>query len=187
MDKNEALKRALEAFEWNYNTDLDNIPACEKWAKMLKENIAAIKKVLAQPEQEPVAWMDEYGDVLSASVVDGSGLRNIPLYTAPPHPKPEQEPVVFFRTDNGWRKEEFEKTLVKNVPLDTTPPEPHVWFDFSNVPLDATSPQRKWVGLTVKEIEWCFYDANDARIVAARSIEAKLKQKNGFAEEKNGG
>ena len=39
---------------------------------------------LAQPEQEPVAWMDEYGDVLSASVVSGKGLRNIPLYTAPP-------------------------------------------------------------------------------------------------------
>jgi hypothetical protein len=37
-----------------------------------------------KPEQEPVAWMDECGDVLSASVVDGSGLRNIPLYTAPP-------------------------------------------------------------------------------------------------------
>ena len=37
-----------------------------------------------RPEQEPVAWMDECGDVLSASVVDGSGLRNIPLFTAPP-------------------------------------------------------------------------------------------------------
>ena len=35
-------------------------------------------------KQEPVAWMDEYGDVLSASVVDGKGLRNIPLYTHPP-------------------------------------------------------------------------------------------------------
>ena len=73
--------------------------------------------------------------------------------------KPKQKPVVFFRTDNGWRKEAFEKTLVKNVPLDTIPPEPkpHVWFDFSNcdkyrskeefektlVPLDATSPQRQ--------------------------------------------
>jgi hypothetical protein len=37
-----------------------------------------------KPEQEPVAWMDEYGDVLSANVVDGNGLRNIPLYTTPP-------------------------------------------------------------------------------------------------------
>ena len=51
MSKDEALKLALEAFEWNYNTDLDNIPACEKWAKMLKENITAIKEALAQPEQ----------------------------------------------------------------------------------------------------------------------------------------
>ena len=37
-----------------------------------------------EPEQEPVAWMDKDGDVLSASVIDGNGLRNIPLYTAPP-------------------------------------------------------------------------------------------------------
>ena len=37
-----------------------------------------------EPEQEPVAWMDKDGDVLSASVIDGNSLRNIPLYTAPP-------------------------------------------------------------------------------------------------------
>jgi hypothetical protein len=37
-----------------------------------------------EPEQEPVAWMDKDGDVLSASVIDGNGLRNIPLYTTPP-------------------------------------------------------------------------------------------------------
>lgn len=42
----------------------------------------------------------------------------------------------------------------------------------------ALLPRREWVGLTVREIEWCFYDANDARIVAARSIEAKLREKN---------
>ena len=34
-----------------------------------------------QEQGEPVAWMDEDGDVLSASVVNGTGLRNIPLYT----------------------------------------------------------------------------------------------------------
>ena len=39
---------------------------------------------LFNPKQEPVAWMDEDGDVLSASVVSGKGLRNIPLYTTPP-------------------------------------------------------------------------------------------------------
>ena len=49
---------------------------------------AYIESQLAQPEQEPVAWMDEDGDVLSASVVSGKGLRNIPLYTTPPQRKP---------------------------------------------------------------------------------------------------
>ena len=42
-------------------------------------------KALAQPEREPVAWMmPDYGDVLSASEADGTGIYNIPLYTAPP-------------------------------------------------------------------------------------------------------
>jgi hypothetical protein len=34
---------------------------------------------------QPVAWMmPDYGDVLSASEADGTGIYNIPLYTAPP-------------------------------------------------------------------------------------------------------
>ena len=76
-----------------------------------------------KPEQEPVAWMDEYGDVLSASVVDGSGLRNIPLYTTPPQPKPEQEPVcvAFIRTYVGKDKDGIE--IWKEEPLYTTPPQ----------------------------------------------------------------
>ena len=56
----ELMQQALEAFEWNYNTDLDNIPACEQWAKMLKKNIAALRERLAQPEQEPVAWIHNF-------------------------------------------------------------------------------------------------------------------------------
>ena len=54
----------------------------ETFARLVAEK--AIKEALAQPEQEPVAWMDKDGDVLSASIVDGKGLRNIPLYTTPP-------------------------------------------------------------------------------------------------------
>ena len=38
MNLRDAAQMALEALDWNYNTDLDNIPACEQWAKMLKEN-----------------------------------------------------------------------------------------------------------------------------------------------------
>ena len=47
--------------------------------------IQAIEAEIAKPEQEPVAWMmPDYGDVLSASEADGTGIYNIPLYTSPP-------------------------------------------------------------------------------------------------------
>jgi hypothetical protein len=56
------MQQALEALEWNYNTDLDNISACEQWAKMLEETITALRAALAEPEQEPVAraWQEGY-------------------------------------------------------------------------------------------------------------------------------
>ena len=78
-----ALELALEALEWNYNTDLDNIPACEKWAKMLKENITAIKEALAQPKQEPVAWVNWCAATgkRSVSFECESELASQPLYT----------------------------------------------------------------------------------------------------------
>ena len=56
--------------------------------------------------QEPVAWMDEDGDVLSASVVNGKGLRNIPLYTTPPQ-----------RTWVGLSDEERQEIALE-VPID---------------------------------------------------------------------
>jgi hypothetical protein len=72
-----------------------DIASCKAYAEQLRDknraNTAehaaeAIEYLLAlaQPDQEPVAWMDEDGDVLSASIIDGKGLRNIPLYTTPP-------------------------------------------------------------------------------------------------------
>ena len=139
MDKDEALKLALEALEANFAT----------WSAKTKA-IPIIKEALAQPEQEPVAWnvVDPTGKIVATEMNSVRGWARIEGY------KPTVEGLLGFH-EQGWRV----------VP--TTP------------------PRREWVGLTVKEIEWCFYDANDARIVAARSIEAKLKQKNGFAEEKN--
>jgi len=45
-------------------------------------------------------------------------------------------------------------------------------------------PEREWVGLTDEERDECLgnYITAEGR---ARAIEAKLKQKNGYAEEKN--
>jgi hypothetical protein len=52
-------------------------------------------------------------------------------------------------------------------------------FDF---PLYTTPQQRTWVGLTHEEAAEC-WTYNDK--TSWRNIEAKLKQKNGYAEEKN--
>jgi hypothetical protein len=45
----------------------------------------ALAEARSLRELKPVAWMlPEYGDVLPASQADGTGIYNIPLYTAPP-------------------------------------------------------------------------------------------------------
>ena len=59
-----------------------------------------------------------------------------------------------------------------------------IWWDLNKDKLveqvipESEIYKREWVGLTVREIEECFVDANDAHIVAARNIEARLKEKN---------
>jgi len=174
VDKDEALKLALEALETHGAPLLNHEDA-------YSASLTALRQAIEEAEKQ------EYDDLTIAylsGVYDGKNKYA-------PQPKPEPKPHVWFKTGNGWRKEEFEKTLVKKVPLDTTPPEPkpHVWFDFSNCDRYSSKeefektllnnvPQREWIGLTVREIEWCFYDANDAQIVAARNIESKLREKN---------
>jgi len=187
VDKDEALRMALEVFggdDWHEEI-VDSA-----WADKANKAIIAIREVLAQPEQEPVAWMDEYGDVLSASVVDGSGLRNIPLYTAPPHPKPEQEPVA-------WMHTKLDGVVVPHRPADlsrhpdrwealykTPPPCPTCEALARTVMLDQTyhdniSPQRTWVGLTDEEVWDAYEKGMYEEMWFARAIEAKLREKNG--------
>ena len=52
--------------------------------------------------------------------------------------------------------------------------------------LQEIKPKREWVGLTDEERDECLgnYITAEGR---AQAIEAKLKQKNGYAEEKNNG
>ena len=81
-----------------------------------------------------------------------------------------QEPVAWCRYEDGmW------------VYYETK-----AWDDLQ--PLYTHPPQRTWVGLTDEEVkhEWEVWRANIPRYAGfATGIEAKLKQKNGFAEEKN--
>jgi len=49
----EVLKQARNAFVWNLNTDLDNIPACEKWSKMLRKNIDDLNEAISKATHPP--------------------------------------------------------------------------------------------------------------------------------------
>jgi poly-beta-hydroxyalkanoate depolymerase len=53
----EAMRQARNAFVWNLNTDLDNIPACHQWAKLLRKNIDALDKAIADAELKWVGLM----------------------------------------------------------------------------------------------------------------------------------
>ena len=76
---------------------------------------------LAQSEQEPVAWMNPHGGMLTANYIDNfaSGLdkeiHNIPLYTSPQPPQ-RTEPVIDqsaakrIATALGWTPPRKENT-----------------------------------------------------------------------------
>ena len=84
---------------------------------------------------------------------------------------PEQEPVACVQDLDEVKR----KHLVYEKGMD--------WKD----PLYTTPPQRTWVGLTDEDIGDAYVawdDTNGASFADfARAIEAKLKQKNGYAEE----
>jgi uncharacterized protein YhaN len=63
----EVLRQARNAFVWNLNTDLDNIPACDQWAKMLRKNIDDLDKAIAKLEQhtEPPDWFPAVENILN--------------------------------------------------------------------------------------------------------------------------
>ena len=83
MTKDEALKLALEALE---NVTEDYVKDRQY---IHNKAITAIRKALAQPEQEPVAWMTPTGALYRTEDVDGCfDETHIPLYTTPPQRKP---------------------------------------------------------------------------------------------------
>ncbi|CAB4132572.1 hypothetical protein UFOVP248_52 [uncultured Caudovirales phage] len=48
----------------------------------------------------------------------------------------------------------------------------------SSVDKAVNAMSRTWVGLTLDEIEWCFADAEDDKVLAVINIERMLKEKN---------
>jgi hypothetical protein len=83
----EVMRQARNAFVWNLNTDLDNIPACDQWAKMLRKNIYALDQAISEAEKQN-KWggltADEMLECLKA--VDAATAVNLLMsqYKMPP-------------------------------------------------------------------------------------------------------
>jgi hypothetical protein len=168
MTDKEAMNLALEALMYASYEDIEYNDACA--AKVLEAR-NALKERLAQPEQEPVATLEDLEqeiyqntrNFVSRDVMEWMLKR---YYTHPPQ-RTEQEPVAWMI----WSK--------NNVPaLTFTKPADKYVFDA----LYTHPPQRTWVGLTADEYAEL---AEEYGPFPINQIEAKLKQKNGYAEEKN--
>ena len=105
--KNEAMKMVLEALEGADIIDCD-----------MRDAIVVIKKVLAQPEQEPVAWDNCQGEKQCRSWCGNSRCVSHWNYTTPPQ-----------RTWVGLSDEEIE-TLIHRFDGD-----PHTLLDEVNARL----------------------------------------------------
>jgi hypothetical protein len=89
--------------------------------------------------------------------------------------KQEQgEPVAIIHRNeyNEYRLEPHDSFDIKSIPFNV------------DVPLYATPQQRTWVGLTDWEISALIRETHNTGSFV-RAIEAKLKEKNGYVEEKN--
>jgi len=120
--------------------------------------IAALRKALAQPEQEPVAWLHP-ANATCVTTDPTAYARGIPLYTAPPA-APSEWPLI--------------KNILAEYGLDA------IAFVAQWI-----AAQRPWVGLTDEERKDALVsvDAETKRLppgmtAFARAIEAKLKERN---------
>ena len=87
----EALQFALDTLRGWIGIDewIWPVTAKETCKKNSLEAITAIREALAEPEQEPVAWLSEGGDVSrSKRYMDEMGFICEPLYATPPARKP---------------------------------------------------------------------------------------------------
>jgi hypothetical protein len=149
MTKDDALRMMLGPFKaWR------DVPGNEGVAEELTKIINAVEKVLAQPEQEPVAWIHNF---IEGGISIGKRPADLSLH-------PDRWTALYKDPKPCPTCE----ALARTVMLDQTS---H----------DTTPPQRTWVGLTDEEVkhEWTVWRASLPRYIGfAFGIEAKLKEKN---------
>ena len=77
MTDKELMQQAVEALEAAISDD-------KPYIVLSKEAITAIKEALAQPEQEPVAFICQGNAYMADDVDEFCTATHIPLYTKPP-------------------------------------------------------------------------------------------------------
>ena len=119
--------------------------------------ITAIKEALAQPEQEPVfKWCSVFQEMPTK---DSHLLFCFGVHV-----------VEGSYTKKGWASLAYGEAQPDFWAY--MPPPPH---HKRNQELYAIPPKRPWVGLTDEELNWFGWHGTDIR-----TIEAKLKEKNGI-------
>ena len=167
-----------------------------------KPVLDAIKEALAQPQQEPVAWMDREGDLYKMPEIKNWAPPHTMLYTTPPQqqaePTPWRDMVVVSLVREGIDKHRARELADHFAAQQQAEPvacrfchsERGCWtwqcyhcgeIDDVQKPTQSAPPQRPWVGLTPEEILDLF-DRNNVYgskwIEFVRTVEAKLKEKN---------
>ena len=175
MTQDEIIEMARQAKAIPMHKDFNQL------ALIGTENLEAFAKLVAAKaiaeleSQEPVAWLVEFENKEQELHFDKQsvGETQNPLYT---HPPQRTEPPDWF-------------PAVENILNEYGLQAIDFVADFKAAMKDAEKSQRTWVGLTDDEIKTiCLengWDSSWQSLRFARDIESKLKQKNGYAEEKN--
>jgi hypothetical protein len=112
MNKRKALKLALEAL------DCVCSPLHVREITKIGNAMKAIREALAQPDQEPVAWMREDEDCTDCIVWEQTEEHTIPLYTTPPQRKPLTEREILDLlpdAQHGWTTAFYGKWVARLV------------------------------------------------------------------------
>ena len=105
----EAMKLALRSLKELVPDDSDHAPAIQGQRKRQENALKALQEALAQPQQEPVAWIWKYANGeeevvfvpprhVDATHIDAPSTIT-PLYTSPPARKPLTDEEI----EKVWR------------------------------------------------------------------------------------
>ena len=89
MTKDETLRLALDALESGVKTQNGRLDWIEYDSELVEQAITAIKEALAQPEQEPVAWLHRFIEGGISIGLKPADLKRHPERWEPLYPEPK--------------------------------------------------------------------------------------------------